>query len=245
MKVDVSPEFVFQPCGAEPLEICVEVTGGEAPYYFVWENQTTDQCQNFLNPKSVPDCTVTDKNGCEITVSPSINWIAPDPIQANIASIKESSSPNSNDGRIIMNPPTGGTPPYSIVWSNGQRGLVIANLAPGSYFVTITDSENCTLQYDFLIGTTVSSKNIDLSAEAIELFPNPSKEGNSTFLKIENPNFRKGNISLTDISGKAIWEQKFQNETLIELPTNYPKGLYFISVSFENGNQKTLKLVIE
>ena len=37
-----------------------------------------------------------------------------------------------------------GTPPYSILWSNGDTTTTINNLGAGTYTVTVTDSEGCT-----------------------------------------------------------------------------------------------------
>ncbi|HRF40318.1 MAG TPA: adhesin, partial [Saprospiraceae bacterium] len=38
---------------------------------------------------------------------------------------------------------TGGTPPYSFLWNNGQTTPAISNLAPGIYNVTVTDLNGC------------------------------------------------------------------------------------------------------
>jgi hypothetical protein len=55
-----------------------------------------------------------------------------------------------NNGTISLNT-NGGTPNYSYLWSNGMVTSNIANLAPGNYFVTITDTKNCSLEQNFLI----------------------------------------------------------------------------------------------
>ena len=48
---------------------------------------------------------------------------------------------NSN-GEIVMTV-TGGTTPYVITWSNGQSTVDLANLAPGTYDVTVEDDHGC------------------------------------------------------------------------------------------------------
>jgi hypothetical protein len=49
-----------------------------------------------------------------------------------------SSTPNSNDGRIYLTI-TGGSSPYSITWSNGLKDQNIKNLIPGEYTATVVD----------------------------------------------------------------------------------------------------------
>jgi hypothetical protein len=50
---------------------------------------------------------------------------------------------------------TGGTPPYNVVWSNGQQGSLLTNLGPGDYTATVVDyygdftgTTTCTVNYD-------------------------------------------------------------------------------------------------
>ena len=47
-----------------------------------------------------------------------------------------------NNGSAISNV-SGGTPPYSFLWSNGETTQQAVSLAEGNYTVTVTDSQNC------------------------------------------------------------------------------------------------------
>ncbi|MBK9017200.1 MAG: gliding motility-associated C-terminal domain-containing protein, partial [Saprospiraceae bacterium] len=47
-----------------------------------------------------------------------------------------------SDGEITLLP-TGGTPPYSILWQNGTPGPTLTGLAAGNYTAVITDANNC------------------------------------------------------------------------------------------------------
>ncbi len=48
----------------------------------------------------------------------------------------------AQDGKIYTTV-TGGTPPYSYLWSNGVPYSFIANASQGYYFLTVTDSKGC------------------------------------------------------------------------------------------------------
>ena len=49
--------------------------------------------------------------------------------------------------------PESGTAPYSYEWSNGATTLSIDDLAVGQYTLTITDANNCTSEYSYVIGS--------------------------------------------------------------------------------------------
>ena len=61
-----------------------------------------------------------------------------------------SSTPITNNGMVSLFV-TGGTPPYTINWSNGAQGAYIYNLFPGNYTATVTD-----FYKDFTATTTCS-----------------------------------------------------------------------------------------
>jgi hypothetical protein len=47
------------------------------------------------------------------------------------------------NGRVIATA-SGGIAPYAYTWSTGAQGDTLANLAPGTYRLTVLDSQNCT-----------------------------------------------------------------------------------------------------
>ena len=64
------------------------------------------------------------------------------------------STPDSANGYMAVLI-TGGTPPYSVTWSNGSQGTYITNLIPGNYTATVVDyygdfsaTTTCTVGYE-------------------------------------------------------------------------------------------------
>ncbi len=68
------------------------------------------------------------------------------------ASWQNISCQDAQDGHIALNI-TGGTSPYDIQWNTGDSTAIISGLSPGTYSVTVTDSNGCT-QSNISITTT-------------------------------------------------------------------------------------------
>lgn len=116
----------------------LDVSGGVAPYTYLWSNGSTasaigNLCQGtyFL--------TVEDSNGCveiksyDITEPPALIADAGASNQVYLG---------MQDGTAWALP-SGGTPPYSYLWNNGGIDSLITGLAPGAYYVTISDANGC------------------------------------------------------------------------------------------------------
>lgn len=71
-------------------------------------------------------------------------------IQANLTSVAATCFGGTNGTASAA--PTGGTQPYSIVWSTGATSTSISNLSPGIYTCTITDAAACTVSTSVYVG---------------------------------------------------------------------------------------------
>lgn len=69
----------------------------------------------------------------------SLSTIAQKYDLVTLVQFTEPSCSYENDGSILVSP-SGGTPPYSIVWSTGDTTASIQDLTAGTYFVTIQDN---------------------------------------------------------------------------------------------------------
>ncbi len=84
--------------------------------------------------------TVTDANGCTdtetVTITEPLTLVASASIDNNVY------CNNDSTGQATANA-TGGTMPYSYLWSNGQDSATALSLSAGNYVVTITDNNGC------------------------------------------------------------------------------------------------------
>lgn len=127
--------------GGNNGQITVSANGGTPTYSYSWSPVTASQptISNLVVGNYV--ATVTDQNNCASSISITIT----EPAQL-LSSIATSSDPlcfNSSDGTATV-AATGGTLPYTYLWSNGQTGLTAFNLVAGGYNVSVTDANGCT-----------------------------------------------------------------------------------------------------
>ena len=115
-------------------------SGGGWLYYYLWSNGSDDYTITDLSP-GIYTVTVTDNYGC--TTTNSVN-IAEPPLLSLTASSQNVSCFGSMNGSATVTP-EGGSPGYSFLWSNGFTTSTISNLNPGTYAVTVTDAQTCTI----------------------------------------------------------------------------------------------------
>ena len=142
--------------GSQNGSLTVDATGGFAPYSYLWSNSGTTNTINSLIAGSYA-VTVTDHNGCKYIESISL----PDPpLLMTLLHPTNLSDPNINDGSIKLFI-TGGTSPYSYLWSNAATVQNIDSLWSGMYYVTVTDSKGCsTIDSAFVDNPTVMYVNM-------------------------------------------------------------------------------------
>ena len=115
------------------------VTGGTLPYLFLWSNlQTTEDISGLC--ADTFSVTVTDSNLC--TGSETVIITEPPLLTANVVGTNISCN-SVCDGSADLTV-SGGTLPYSYLWSNTDTTEDISGLCPGTYSVTVTDSNGCT-----------------------------------------------------------------------------------------------------
>jgi hypothetical protein len=164
--------------------------------------------------------TASDELGCIAQETFVINEPPPLSIDFEITH-----SIDGNPGAISSSV-EGGTPSYSIVWSNAATTFTIANLLPGIYILNVTDSNGCQ-------NSASAEIDIDDSIQVHEIenfvvYPNPS-DGQ---FSIGNLPFDRAYISIFNATGKTVYAQE-TNQKIFNL-SHCHSGIYTIVIEVDN-----------
>lgn len=157
----VAPAACGNPIGVAQAD---NVTGGIPPYSYLWSpgNQTTPQISNLTN--GIYQLQVTDFNGCIVQQTLPVGMV-PGP-QIVTFNITNTSCYGINTG-IAEADPYGGTAPYTFAWNNGQSDSIATNLMAGTYSVTVTDANGCSIGSVTTIGQPSQIQVIPLGCDTI------------------------------------------------------------------------------
>jgi len=126
-------------CGQANGQINLSVSGGAAPYTFLWSNGSTSEDATGLTT-GLYNVLVTDANGC--STRPSFFLAENNTLRITFV-VTPTSCLDNNSGAIDLTV-TGGTPPYAYHWQNGSTTEDLTELPTGTQRVTVTDATGCT-----------------------------------------------------------------------------------------------------
>lgn len=181
--------------------------GGTAPYSYTYEfsNQSINSSDVYNLPQGNYSLTIEDANNCIYQTTIGISEPAP----LEVAYFYQGPScTGNNDGYIelIVN---GGTSPYTYSWENGFSPVeYIEGLIEGSYVITVTDHNECTL--------TVGPINLIENDEDCIVIPNaftPNGDGINDEWIIENIHiFPSAYIQVFNRWGQQLYEGRGSGE---------------------------------
>ncbi len=168
-------------CATNNGAIDLNVTPAGA-YTYLWSNTATTQDLNGLPPGTYT-VSVTESGSCTATASYFVIDQRSNPI-ASQAVVPELCG--QADGSIDLGV-MGGTTPYNYSWNSGQSSQDLINIAAGSYTVTVTDVNNCTVTISAtvpgnsiafaLAGLPAANSSCIQNNGAIDLTVNPAPPG--------------------------------------------------------------------
>ncbi|MEM7106015.1 MAG: proprotein convertase P-domain-containing protein, partial [Bacteroidota bacterium] len=121
------------------------VTMGTQPYTYLWDmgagGQTTATATGLT--AGTYTITITDATGCSAIDVADVTQ--PDLLIGSIIGTDPVCF-GDNSGSVDLTP-TGGTPPYTYSWSNGETTEDISNVLGGAYSVSLTDNNGCSTSF--------------------------------------------------------------------------------------------------
>ncbi len=145
---------------------------------------------------------------------------------------------SATDGEVVLTI-SGGRHPYTFNWSNGSNGDTLLNVAPGTYEVTVTDTNSCvvtdTFRVSYNIGINVLSDDVQ-----IKIYPNPA----SDVLFVQTGNAVITKLEVMNVVGQTVLVQPCNN-SFYGLPTNaLVPGNYLLLVQTDKGMVKRIFTVV-
>jgi len=194
--------------------VTISISGGTPPYTHNWSHgvSTNSNTISNLSAGTYTD-TIVDATGCRTVVTVTIS--EPPPLEVNV-SVTQPKECSSNDGFIEVQA-SGGKPPYSYQWNTGDTGRVLNNLSPGTYTVSVIDSNGCR-----------QTQQVFLSAEN-----GPQVSSSSELLSCSPPQYVV-NLEAWGVSQPYVvyWDTY---DTTTSLTDTLPPGTYIVIVDDGSG----------
>ncbi len=129
---NLAATIIGGPCAGPLPSLQVIASGGTLPYAYLWNTGSTSDV--LCNLTSGTYCvTVTDSIGCSVSSCATV----PGGCQLTSVITQDSSG-------CLMVTTTGGAPPYSYSWANGDSTSYTCNVAPAiPQCVVVTDANHC------------------------------------------------------------------------------------------------------
>ncbi|HQQ20848.1 MAG TPA: GEVED domain-containing protein, partial [Bacteroidales bacterium] len=182
----------------------VNATGGVGPYTYKWSNDQETVTATGLAATDYR-VTVTDANGCQKTATVTIKQPAAI-LTITDATPQNPSCHNYEDGSVTITV-EGGTAPYTYVWSNGMATEDISGLSAGTYTVTVTDANGCTVDGDYTLNNPT-----EVTLTASDIVHTECNEAHGSVMLTASPS--SVNITLNDST-------KSSGSTFYNLPAGY------------------------
>ncbi|WLD23868.1 T9SS type A sorting domain-containing protein [Flavobacterium dauae] len=209
--------------GANDGKIIVKVNGGTAPYTYAWTPAAGNSASVSNLSAGVYTLTVTDADNNVTTETYTIT--EPVVLSGTIGSVTNVNCNGASDGSATVTA-TGGTAPYTYMWSNGMTTATANNLTAGNYSVSITDTNGC---------TATSSIAITEPAALVAT-------GTSTDISCFGQN--DGSASVTASGGASPYTYLWSNAQTGSSINGLSGGVYTVTITDANGCSQTKSFTI-
>ena len=230
--------------GASDGSITLQPTGGVPMYSFVWENGATGPMIDNL-PAGTYMATITDANGCAFVHTIPIT--EPDSLLATVSSTPDTLMQGTGTASIF---PNGGNLSYGYEWGTVpiQTTQTAINLLAGDYTVTVTDAKGCELVETITVDLFTDTREIAMGKNAIQVkvFPNPVADS-PVYMVVDGKLDIGVKVKLSTILGQVLETKQVltgsQHSTFSFDLSNYPSGIYWLSIETRSGSWLAGKVI--
>ena len=206
-KLSVEAAVIDVACaGGETGEIILAVSGGVAPYTYMWNTGNTGKGIYNLSAGTY-SVVVTDSTLCSVVKDFEVKQNSAIAIQETIGQPKCQDS----DGTISVEI-SGGVAPYSLSWKDGSSDYERNGLAAGVYTATVIDARNCRMEKAISLNETGAPS---IVIEKIE----KTKCGSDS-----------GSIDVAVSGGQEPYTYLWNDGIMVQNRADLPKGVYTLAV---------------
>jgi len=199
--------------------VTLNVSGSNPPYAYLWSNGATIQSLTGV-PARTYSVRVIDNLGCSRQSSFTVTQpIAP--LQVQLSPTHVAVCNGDQTGRINAFV-SGGTAPYTYLWSGGQTTPNITGLPAGAYSVRVADANNCSASLSATI-TQPAPVTVNLGPDR-RICP-----GQSIVIDLTDPNIVSYNWQERDRFGVVRW---LSGDPVVTLRS---AGTYWVTVTTRTG----------
>ncbi len=219
--------------------ISLAIDSGRSPFTYIWSNgDTTATIANL--PAGNYEVTVTDSLGSTRQAYFTITQ----PTLLQTGYIVKRSTGTDGTIKVLV---AGGVAPYQYTWlDNVGINDSAKNLAPGAYYITITDQNGCFKAdtIEVYLDSMVQAINGIASIQSISLYPNPVND----LLHFDIQTNTTGSLELvvTDLMGRELVRHSqvvVSNSVSGNLNLEgLPAGMYLVRVRMEGANGQVFKI---
>lgn len=213
-------------CGNNDGEAMAAATGGPLPYSYLWSDSSNTLGISGISAGTY-SVTVSDFAGCIKIISIEVGTKPP----VISKYILNESCDGKSDGSVAITL-TGGTTPYSYLWSDESATEDISGLTKGMYFLTVTDSAGC---------QATDSAVIELTSQNCLSIPTgftPNSDGKNDHWKIRGAEeYPEITVEIFNRWGARVFSSKGYDEPWDG--GGLPSAAYYYIITFGDGTSTT------
>ena len=168
----LSTSSIAESCGCDGSSSVTVNGNGSFTYQWNDPNQQTTSTANNLCAGTYT-VTVSDGSGCSSSATVVVG-AAPSAVSVSVTSSPQTDATNPDGSASAF--ASGGTPPYSYLWSNGGTNAIITGLTAGNYSVDVSDANGCdaSASVSVLADIDTTTSILTMNWQEVVLSPNPS-----------------------------------------------------------------------